>query len=268
MTMWYLVVPPIVVVLSLSFLLWYLSRKGSDPAIALKVLAGEVDLETVSFPRTKEFFLKILEKFGQRFKVGSLRAHNVLHEFTQSVKASRMKVHMAATSQSHTQKVNHEGVIDERDDEAEVVFGNHASPQDVAVPLSTSVEKKSIRPEEILATPIVRKERSGMRTASMGDGMKKEVLFRPMISEVAVHPEIKKRVSHADTSREESLIAHIAKDPKNFIAYEELGDYYLETGNIKDAKECYRQVLKLSPVHRMVKIKIRRLEKLLTRGGE
>jgi len=37
---------------------------------------------------------------------------------------------------------------------------------------------------------------------------------------------------------------------------------------MKDAKDCYRQVLKLSPVQRMVKIKIRRLEKLLTKARE
>jgi cytochrome c-type biogenesis protein CcmH/NrfG len=64
------------------------------------------------------------------------------------------------------------------------------------------------------------------------------------------------------------MIARIARDPKDFTSYEALGDYYLESENIRDAKECYRQVLKLSPVHRMVKIKIRRLEKLLTKAGE
>ncbi len=267
--MWYLVAPPIVVVLSLSFLLWYLSRKGSDPAIALKVLAGEVDLETVSFPRTKEFFLKILEKFGQRFKVGSLRAHNALHEFTQSVKASRLKVHMAATS-----RVDKEEKFDEvtEGDEIreELSSDDTVSSEKLLAPRVAMIPEKraSFRPEEILTAPILRKERGSMKNSFQIDSGKKEGLPRPMVSEIAVHPENKKRVFRSDASREESLIAHIAKDPKNFIAYEELGDYYLETGNIKDAKECYRQVLKLSPVHRMVKIKIRRLEKLLTRGGE
>jgi hypothetical protein len=37
----------------------------------------------------------------------------------------------------------------------------------------------------------------------------------------------------------------------------------MDNGNIKDAKECYRQVLRLSPANRDVKMKIRRLEKML-----
>ncbi|MEI9966304.1 MAG: tetratricopeptide repeat protein [Candidatus Moraniibacteriota bacterium] len=63
---------------------------------------------------------------------------------------------------------------------------------------------------------------------------------------------------------EEDLIGRIANNPKDFSSYEALGDYYLESGNTKDAKECYRQVLKLRPQERSVKIKIRRLEKMLS----
>lgn len=240
--MWYLVVPPIVVVLSLSFLLWYLSRKGADPIIAEKVLANEREAAKVSFPRTKEFFLRILEKSGQHFKVTSLRIHNTLHEFTQSIKKSRAQVHTALVPEK-----KHEDVLVEREEE-------------VVMPDRT--ETKAF---ESLSEPIVRKERGATNTPGLSD--KKEEVPRPMVSEVAVHPERKKRI-HPNVAREESLIGRIARDPKDFTAYEELGDYYLEMENIKDAKECYRQVLKLSPVHRMVKIKIRRLEKLLTKTGE
>ena len=250
MAMWYLVVPPIIVVLSISFLLWYLSRKGEDPTVAQKVL-DHVDTG-VSFPRTKEFFLKILEKTGQYFKVTSLRMHNGLHEFTQSVKASRVRVHTALVSS------------DQKEDEG----------GEERVMLSPSPQGETARTEEAVVftdrtsieTPFVRKERPAFDAASLEE--KKEETPRPMVSEVAVHPEKRKRVFRPNAIREESLIARIARDPKDFTAYEELGDYYLEMENIKDAKECYRQVLKLSPVHRMVKIKIRRLEKLLTRAGE
>lgn len=236
--MWYLVVPPIVVVLCLSFLLWYLSRKGSDPTIAQKVLESERMEAPISFPRTKEFFLKILEKFGQRFKVVSLRAHNSLHKFTQTVKANRIKVHTAVIATP---------TLEERRFVSDV-------PQ----------SERAVAPAEILVTPIVRRERNVARRPMMRAAEKGEpVPPRPMVSETAAHPEQGKRVTRPDTSREEHMIARIARDPKDFTAYEELGDYYLGVGNIKDAKECYRQVLKLSPVHRMVKIKIRRLEKLL-----
>ena len=62
---------------------------------------------------------------------------------------------------------------------------------------------------------------------------------------------------------EELLIERIISNPRDIEAYERLGDYYLERDNYIDAKECYRQVLKLSPVNRLVKIKIRRLERIL-----
>ncbi|MDP2838047.1 MAG: tetratricopeptide repeat protein [Candidatus Moranbacteria bacterium] len=253
--MWYLVVPPIIVVVSLSFLVWYLSRKGTDPVIAQKVLASEESAAHIAFPRTKEFFLKMLEKFGQRFKVTSLRLHNTLHEFTQSVKARRLRVHISANVRQEEKK---DRSHDDREQAA------------LAYDVAGDQEQKSVVmrvPETLLATPIVRQAKHVPRQFSLPEE-KPEKIPRPMVSDVATHPEKKKRPPRPSVIREEALIARIARDPKDFTAYEALGDYYLEMENIKDAKECYRQVLKLSPIHRMVKIKIRRLEKLLTRAGE
>ena len=263
--MWYLVVPPIVVVLSLFFLLWYLSKKGSEPAIAEKVRKDENHQEKISFPRTKEFFLKMLEKFGQRFKVASLRAHNTLHDFTQSVRASRARVHTGLMAGKTPHDAGREEVSDE---------------QQTITPVVSQVVSPDLG-ETSLESPILRRSKSSAFTLSSSPSSpslqaslkeekkeeKKEEAPRPMVSEMATHPEKKKRV-RPNALREENLISRIARDPKDFTAYEELGDYYLEMENIKDAKECYRQGLKLSPVHRMVKIKIRRLEKLLTRAGE
>ena len=87
-----------------------------------------------------------------------------------------------------------------------------------------------------------------------------------MVSDRVALPD-SKRLSLRGKAPEEDLIGRIANNPKDYEAYEALGDFYMESGNIKDAKECYRQVLKLSPVQRMVKIKIRRLEKLLSQKG-
>ncbi len=243
--MWYLVAPPIIVVLSLFFLLWYLSRKGVDPVVAKRVLERGEAAAVISFPRTKEFFLKLLEKGGQRFKIMTLRMHNTFNDFTQSVKASRVKVHSALSANK-------------------VSEGKDVTDEDAA-PIQFFDESKKEGPESILVASIVRKDR---RESSVIKEQAVEIIPRPMVSEVAVHPEKRKRPLRQNTLREEDLIARIARDPKDFTAYEELGDYYLDTNSIKDAKECYRQVLKLSPVHRMVKIKIRRLERLLTKSGE
>ena len=85
--MWYLIIPPIIVIASLSFVLWYLSRKGADPRVAetLSHLEGQAE-QKISFVRTKTFFLHLLEKIAYRFKVTSLQMHNAFHNVTQYLK--------------------------------------------------------------------------------------------------------------------------------------------------------------------------------------
>jgi tetratricopeptide (TPR) repeat protein len=94
--------------------------------------------------------------------------------------------------------------------------------------------------------------------------------IRPMISRRVTQPEkkIKPLIVVAATpviknQLEDILVERIAANPRDLEAYERLGEYYMEQGNVQDAKECYRQVLRLSPVHRLAKVKIRRLEKML-----
>lgn len=254
--MWYLVLPPIIVVLSLIFLLWYLSRKGADPSIAEKMSHLEAD-SAVSFSRTKEFFLRILEKIAQRSKVRSLRMHNTLNDWTQTIKERRRQAQESVFKRrKEDQKIEE---ISER--EAPVVSEDTSVYQESSVAISTA--------DDILGTLIFRQRKASVSeklVSPAGEIFPKRTRQiqreRPMISETAAHPE-EKKISQ-DASREEMLIARIALNPKDFTAYETLGDYYLERENIKDAKECYRQVLKLSPVQRMVKIKIRRLEKFLS----
>lgn len=245
--MWYLIVPPIVIVSSILFVLWYLSRKGADPMIASKVSQLESTAgESVSFPRTKNFSLHILEKMAYRSKVMSLRMHNALNDMTQSLKEKQKHFQ----KESSAQEVSTEASPDETIlNEAPII----RRPR---------IESVNVFHEESVKTPLITRKATETRIEKAE--INEEDSLRPMVSETIVRPEmvpIKKKGS--DIAREENLIAHIAVNPKDFSAYEELGDYYLEIGNIKDAKECYRQVLRLSPVQRMAKIKIRRLEKIL-----
>lgn len=62
---------------------------------------------------------------------------------------------------------------------------------------------------------------------------------------------------------EKILIERIAANPKDIEAYERLGEYYFEIENWDYAKDCFKQVVKLNPGNRNVKIKIRKLERLL-----
>jgi tetratricopeptide (TPR) repeat protein len=85
---------------------------------------------------------------------------------------------------------------------------------------------------------------------------------QPMVSKVATQPEF---YMASKNKFEEILIERIATDPRDLEAYERLGDYYMERKNYQDAKECYRQVLKLSPINRKARIKMRKLERILGR---
>lgn len=263
--MWYLIVPPIIVTLSITFLLWYLSRKGADPTVAHRASQVEDSSEALAFSRTKSFLLRVLEKLAQRFKVGSLQAHNAMNELSQFLREKRRQVQ--------------EQISTKREMTGEKVFPGQAADEEQESPLARFMKKTGAVP----TLAVMREERQEMAVPSRQSDKsisfredlnapilrnRKESPSRPMVSEVAVHPEGHEKKVVQDSALEERLIARIAVNPKDFTAYEELGDYYLEMKSIIDAKECYRQVLKLSPVHRMVKIKIRRLEKLLTRSGE
>ncbi|MBI2439149.1 MAG: tetratricopeptide repeat protein [Candidatus Moranbacteria bacterium] len=289
--MWYLTVPPIIVVVSLLLVLWYLSRRGADPVIAEKVSQGEREaLKKASFFRTKSFFLRVLEKTAQRFKVQSLRMHNTLHVWTQSLK-ERRRLFQEKTSPmppvdakeeysisqeiasfsapvvSEKKEIAHRGNLLRR------FFGKETVVKDEVQASLTNIkeervfdgEKKSQEQERIITfeQPLVRRRKE--------ETIRESILEpRPTVSDKVARPEsVKKNLFKRETrAREEDFIARIAVNPKDFTAYEGLGDYYLEIGNVKDAKECYRQVLKLSPVHRMVKIKIRRLEKILSQKSD
>ena len=249
--MWYLIVPPIIVVLSLSFVLWYLAKKSADPLIVARASKlGADNRGSVSFVRTKAFSLHLLEKVASRFKVFSLRMHNALHTLIQSLKESQKRFHIKAPLNEvidHTPSASPIGVSTEeplKHKEMKRRFFAKVPERKIGI------TEDALREKEV--------QKSTPRDVEETD------FAQPMVSATAIYPEETYRRARTNNAREEDFIARIASNPKDFAAYEGLGDYYMENNNIKDAKECYRQVLKLSPVQRMVKIKIRRLEKLLT----
>lgn len=88
--MLYLIVPPIIIVLAIIVLLWYLLRKASDPLVQERVHEIESHKKK-HFRGLREWGLRFLEKFAQRSKNRSLKMHNALHNWLQSIRASRKK---------------------------------------------------------------------------------------------------------------------------------------------------------------------------------
>jgi tetratricopeptide (TPR) repeat protein len=259
--MLYLIVPPIVIVITLALLLWYLSKKASDPVVNERVMEMEELHKGTRFQGIREWRLRFLEKLAQRSKTSSLRMHNALHSWLQSIRASRKQV------QEQKQLVE-----EYREKEESLYEGEEEQEEEIQYTKNEGVSEAKSEPksEKSFAIPMMQRRRRGEEVSQTPPQPKitfarKEELERPMVSEKVALPD-GRRVGRGKAPEEE-MIERIANNPKDFEAYEALGDFYMDNGNIKDAKECYRQVLKLSPVQRMVKIKIRRLEKLLSQKG-
>lgn len=290
--MWYLILPPLIVIASLAFLLWYLSRQGADPRFIREVSRLDAETKQESFSFVKVFVLRVLDRLTQRSKVATLRLHNTFNEWSRSIRERRRAVQENVEAQTAVradktpvwQRLQFwKNADQDAGEEPRVSAGEYVSDgsddgsREPVVRFATTDNVASdglaARPRPAdgmtddqtnLTAPILRRRRplrAEVSDAGVSVGSETEEP-RPMVSESVTRPEVVRRISR-DALREERLIGRIAANPKDFTAYEDLGDYYLEVGNITDAKECYRQVLKLSPVHRMVKIKIRRLEKLL-----
>jgi tetratricopeptide (TPR) repeat protein len=215
--MWQLLLPPVIVILSFSFLLWFLSQKQKDPRVQEEIARLTQD-SVESVTSFKAFFWGALEKFARRTKVAMLRFHNTLGDWSRTAKELKERHKPAPAAE-------------------DPVF---ATTEEPALP-RTDIMNEVVRETTFIETPITRRE------------TEQEPSVKQNISDIK-----KEAISH-----EEDFIAAIAKNPKDGEAYEKLGDYYMDNGNIKDAKECYRQVLRLSPANREVKMKIRRLEKML-----
>ncbi len=250
-----LILPPIVLVLALALLVYFFSRRL--PALEARIRRGEVVIDETSTQhvwrdRIQVAFLGMLEKMTRRFKVMLLRAHNTTHGVTDSLRRRR-----EASKERLEQSVS-----DQREDipmaESMASDGGSIDGQDISdipeqgtflediPPVSRERQGavSTIRPARSRHTPSVRPSRPGatrLVPGGQGGGSGAE----------------------AKGQLEELLIERIISNPRDIEAYERLGDYYLERDNYVDAKECYRQVLKLSPVNRLVKIKIRRLERIL-----
>jgi cytochrome c-type biogenesis protein CcmH/NrfG len=92
------------------------------------------------------------------------------------------------------------------------------------------------------------------------EALHEKQMTRPMVRDSVTMPQQNKRKEK--NQLEDALIKRIAINPRDIEAYERLGDYYLENNNFQDSLECFKQVLRLSPVHHKARLRIRRLERM------
>ena len=224
----YYIVPPIIIIASLSILIYYLFRKVS-----------KVPSEELSFLREKSFFnwrrikmippiigsvlLKILEKVMHRSKLLSLKFHNISNNWFHSIKKKREKSK-----------------------------GNGLKKDSIKIPVKREegrFKKMGIFRRNKAKSEINSVVSEAVETAEEGNNV--GACPRPETVDVQ------------KDKLEEALIRRIAVNPKDIEAYERLGDHYVKMGSGSDAVECYRQVIKMSPDHYKVKGKMSAVEKTL-----
>lgn len=221
------IIPPIIIVLSLAALIFFLFRKSSNipEEMIMKEKRSEIrcaGVEKQKLFRFTQLILKISEKVMQRFKLFSLKFYNKTDNWFHSIKEKR---------ENRISNVPREEMEIEQERKLEVEKRKESQVDNIVV------KKEILRVEEME--------------------------IEPMISKEAVHPDSKSQVRN---EFEKALIERIAFNPKDIEAYERLGDYYIEVGNFNDSLACFEEVLKLSPVNRRAKIKAKRLQKIVFNG--
>jgi len=240
--MFYSILPPIIVVLSLVGIIIFLVKKSSkikkvyqDDAAELmrsKNLGNGVHSETASSERgnhkwkkAESIFLIILEKTTRRMRTFSLKLEVWFSGLSGKIRNRR----------------------------------NQMNPQ------NGENNPESKQEEKILEKVIDYKSRGVFEKKPMAEDSFKlptqeEKVAEPMISKNVTLPKV---VPGMKNKLEELLIERVAANPKDIEAYERLGEYYMEIENYTDAKECFKQVMRLNPTNRNVRYKIKRLERLL-----
>lgn len=223
--MLYYIIPPIIIILSLSVLIFILFRKVEDVPSDILLESGQVEEKKKSSFRLVigQFFLRLLERIMQRTKLISLKLHNMTNTWFHRIKSKRER-QMSAASE-----------IVEKEKEIKPTVKSEASMPEKHVIATEPMAIERRRKMEIVKPKITRPD---------------SIVPKPV-------------VESSREKLEEVLIKRIAINPRDIEAYERLGDYYMEGENLPDALECYRQVLKLSPVHHKAKVKIRKIERLL-----
>ena len=225
------IIPPIIIILSLAALIFFLFRKSAKipEELILKERRGEareIGTEKQKLFRFTQLMLKITEKVTQRFKLLLLKFYNKTDNWFHSIKEKRQK-----RSDNATNGEKYDNRIGTKEE--------------------TIIQRREIRVDNVVVRSDIQKVEE------------MEVEIEPMISKEAVHPDSRSQVRN---EFEKALIERIALNPKDIEAYERLGDYYIEVGNFNDSLACFEEVLKLSPANRRAKIKAKRLQKIVFSG--
>lgn len=223
--MLYYIIPPIIIVVTASVLIFFLFRKVSD------IPAEELSEENKSaFKRKMQMIFPSLKHFFLRL------LEKIMHHF----KLLSLKFHNISNQWFHSIKKKREEHLLEVE-------------ESVQEENNLQTERKEVKEIEVEAPPVFKLKRSA-------DAIVRPIPRNEVIKPKEISPKEEKELKD---QLEGALIKRIAINPKDIEAYERLGDYYFEQLNLVDSLECYKQVIKLSPMHYKAKTKIRKIERML-----
>ncbi len=237
--MLYYIVPPIIIIVSLAFLITFLFRKFSiDGNVKTELLEGLGDKNSKKSSFFSSIWFKVLEFFTKKIKLFSLRLHNISNNWFQSIKNKKI---------------------------SEVSIEKESVP---VMNIKAGDERKNnkiTKQEEDREDIFIRRNNKIFtgRKSKLEDLSSKKKIAKDTIANKEEELIISKPIEK--NKLEDALIKRIAMNPKDIEAYERLGDYYSDIKNFKDSVECYKQVIKLSPRHLKAKIKLKSLERILKR---
>ena len=253
----YFVLPPVIIVISLALVIFLISRKFLDIKKEIEKNQNGIGDESESglSLSVKMRMLGALEKTAQLVKIFSLRIHNWIEGKIRFLRERRIRINQNKEKLLMRKKDDKDGNksikydLELRDDFSQ---GN----DDVLGEHNRSEEKEKVFAWRKVAR-IFKKKKEGVDIVEEINDENNDVLESDimMISEEVVYPETKKEETEKE-ELENILIERIASDPRDIEAYERLGDYYVGQKNGRDARECYRQVLKLNPRNVSVKRKL------------
>ena len=238
--MLYSILPPILVILSLVGIIVFLVKKFSkikkacqeeDIATMKKNdFNGEIPAEKSSekgkWKKAENVFLIILEKMARRLRTFSLKLEVWFSGLSGKIRSRRNGTGLAS-AEDDAKEQSEDKILEKL---------NSFKPKNISEVKPAGREKSSLpRDKEKVTEPMISKKITMPQTTSTG---------------------VKNKL-------EDLLIERVAANPKDIEAYERLGEYYMEIETYNDAKECFKQVMKLCPTNRNVKYKIKRLERLL-----
>ena len=241
--MFYLILPPIIVVLSLVGIIVFLVKKSAKikkvyqedatETMRQEVLEKKDIIQNISsengngnLKKAGNVFLIILEKTTRKLRTFSLKLEVLFHNLSSKIRNRRNQMN----------QIKEAGALEIKKEEKVLEKIINYKPKD-------KFEKNPV-------------EKSNFQLPVQSE----EKIAEPMISKNVTMP---KASSKTKNKLENLLIERVAANPKDIEAYERLGEYYMEIENYADAKECFKQVMKLNPMNRNVKYKIKRLERLL-----